>query len=276
MDIRTEIKNKTFDEERSLYNSNFALIEDCKFSGPKDGESPLKRSRNIQVKDCFFDLRYSFWHIINGEAVKCKFSNLARAPFWYCRNVGVKDIEVEAVKAFRECFELTVTNSTLISEEPFWKCTHVVVKKSKIVGFYAFFGSNDVEMHDVTLKGKYSFQYIYHLRIENCNFDTKDAFWHCRDVVVLNSVIKGEYIGWYCTNITFVNCTIESHQPFCYANNVRFVNCKLPNCDLAFENSTVSGSVIGEIESIKNPKRCNLEVGKVNEIIKDYPYCRII
>ena len=43
----------------------------------------------------------------------------------------------------------------------------------------------------------------------------------------------------------------------------------MPNCDLAFEKSVVSGNIIGEIESIKNPRRCNLKVGKVKEVINE-------
>ena len=269
MAYKTEIKNQTFEEERSLYNSKSAKILDCTFSGPKDGESPLKESRNIEVRNCSFDLRYSFWHVINADVRNCKFSNTARAPFWYCRGIGVRKIECDAVKAFRESNELTVLDSTFNTEEPFWKCNHLVLKYTKVAGFYAFFGSKDIEISDLTLNGKYSFQYNVHLRIKNSNLDTKDAFWHCRDVVVRNSVIKGEYIGWYSSNMTFINCIIESHQPFCYAYNIRFINCKMPNCDLAFEKSVVSGNIIGEIESIKNPRRCNLKVGKVKEVINE-------
>ena len=269
MAYKTEIKNQTFDEERSLYNSKSAKILDCTFSGPKDGESPLKESRNIEVRNCSFDLRYSFWHVINADVRNCKFSNTARAPFWYCRGIGVRKIECDAVKVFRESNELTILDSTFNTEEPFWKCNHLVLKNTKVAGFYAFFGSKDIEISDLTLNGKYSFQYNVHLRIKNSNLDTKDAFWHCRDVVVRNSVIKGEYIGWYSSNMTFINCIIESHQPFCYAYNIRFINCKMPNCDLAFEKSVVSGNIIGEIESIKNPRRCNLKVGKVKEVINE-------
>ena len=88
MEYVAEIKNKTFEEERSLYNSKQTLIEKCKFSGPEDGESPLKESRDILVKDCSFDLRYAFWHVTNGVVKDCKFSNTARAPFWYCKNTN--------------------------------------------------------------------------------------------------------------------------------------------------------------------------------------------
>ena len=272
---KTEVKNETLDQERALYNLKSAKVLDCTFFFFFNGESPLKESRNIEVRNCSFDLRYAFWHVVNGDVRNCKFSNAAEAPFWYCRGIGVKKVECDAVRTFRECNELTIDDSTFNSEEPFWRCNHIVARNTKISGIYAFFKSNDVEITNLTFSGKYSFQYGAHLRIYKSNLETEDAFWHCRDVVVKDSVIKGDYIGWYSTNMTFINCTIESHQPFCYAYNIRFINCKMPNCDLAFEKSVVSGSIIGELESIKNPRRCNLKVGKVKQIIKDKPLTKV-
>ena len=43
----------------------------------------------------------------------------------------------------------------------------------------------------------------------------------------------------------------------------------MPNCNLAFENSTVEDNIIGEIDSIKNPRNCNLRVGKVKNLVKE-------
>ena len=274
MEYTSEIKNQNFEQERSLYNSKDTLIENCKFSGPTDGESPLKESRQIKVSKCHFDLRYAFWHVKDSVVDSVTFSNTARAPFWYCKNMKLSNVESEAVKVVRECKNVDISQSSFISEEPFWRCRKILVNSSKLSGFYAFFQCSAVRIKDVTFTGKYSFQYNKNLIIENSNLDTKDAFWHCNDVLVKNSVIKGEYIGWYSKNMTFINCTIESHQPFCYSKNLRFINCKMPNCDLAFENSTVDGNIIGEIESIKNPISCNLKVDSVKQIIKDSPLHR--
>ena len=269
MKYKSEIKNQNFEEERSLYNAKEVLVDSCKFSGPADGESPLKEARDIKVKNCSFDLRYAFWHVINAEVEDTKFSNTARAPFWYSKNIALNNIESESVKIFRECQNIDISSSSFVSEEPFWRCSDLTIKNSKLSGFYGFFESNNVNIDNIDFFGKYSFQYNKHLRIKNSRFDTKDAFWHCEDAIVENSVIKGEYIGWYSKNMTFINCTIESHQPFCYAENLKFIDCKMPNCDLAFENSTVRGNIIGEIESIKNPRDCILTVGRVNKLIKE-------
>ena len=138
MKFTSEIRNQTFEEERSLYNSKYLLVDSCKFSGPADGESPLKESDSILVINSHFDLRYSFWHVTNSEVKDTTFSNTARAPFWYCTGIGAKKIESDAVKIFRECNEITVLDSTFNSEEPFWRCNNLTLKESKLSGFYAF------------------------------------------------------------------------------------------------------------------------------------------
>ena len=63
------IANKTFDMERALYESHDILLKNCSFDGPADGESALKESRNVQVEQCFFHLRYPFWHEIGRAHV---------------------------------------------------------------------------------------------------------------------------------------------------------------------------------------------------------------
>ena len=270
-----EIKDETFEEERSLYNLKNAVVSNCRFSGAVDGESPLKESKDIKVEKSFFDLRYSFWHVNFGFVSECNFSSLARAPFWYCNNLVIDKVTSEAVKVFRECKNVEIIDSSFKSEEPFWKNNHITVKSSSVEGFYGFFNCKHALINNLSFKGKYSFQYNKNLIILNSNLDTKDAFWHCKNVVVVNSIIKGEYIGWYSNNMIFINCTIESHQPFCYSKNLKFINCKMPNCDLAFENSTVKGNLIGEIDSIKNPIKCVLKVDNVKEVIKDSPLHKV-
>ena len=56
------IENQTFDAERALYESDGLTVKNCKFDGPADGESAFKECRDVRVEDCYFNLRYPFWH----------------------------------------------------------------------------------------------------------------------------------------------------------------------------------------------------------------------
>ena len=55
-------KDLTMDEERALYGIHNATIIHCIFDGPRDGESALKESADVDVSDCDFRLRYPLWH----------------------------------------------------------------------------------------------------------------------------------------------------------------------------------------------------------------------
>lgn len=263
----TKIENKSYEEERALFGIKNAEIIGCKFSGKTDGESPLKETENLKVKNCHFDLRYPLWHTTNLNLENCTFSKLSRAPFWYDKNTIIKDAQSESVKVFRECRNIKLYNSTFISEEPFWKNKKIYANSCEFSGFYGFFMCKNVELENLKFEGKYSFQYCKKVTIKNSVLDTKDAFWHSNSVYMENCTVKGEYIGWYSKNLVFVNCTIESHQPFCHAKNILLINCKMPNSDLAFEDTSVKGNIIGEIESIKAPRKAHLKVGKVKEFV---------
>lgn len=269
------IEKETYSKERSLYNLKDSVISECNFKGKEEGESPLKECSNLVVEKCFFDLRYALWHLSQSKIWECEFSKNARAPFWYGNDIEILESKIEAVKALRETKNILIQNSEVISEEPFWNCKNILIVDSKLEGFYAFKDSKNIELNSVKYKGKYSFQYVKNVLIKDSELDTKDAFWHAQNVVVINSVIKGEYIGWYSKNLKFVNCTIESHQPFCYAKNIKFINCKMPNSDLAFENSSVRGNIVGKIDSIKNFKRGKLKVDEVGEIVVDQPISKL-
>ncbi|MBR2749785.1 MAG: DUF3737 family protein [Clostridiales bacterium] len=264
---RKTIKGQNFDEERALYHTTCAKVECCTFAGPKDGESALKESSDIKVKQCTFSLRYPLWHVVDFTANEVTMEETCRAPIWYAKHGKLKDCEIRGVKAVRECEDIQLVNCTINSTEFGWKCDGLSLKNVTISSEYVFFDSKNVSLSDVTLNGKYSFQYVDGLEIKNCNLNTKDAFWHSRNVTVKNCVVKGEYLAWFSENLTLINCKIIGTQPFCYCKNLKLVNCTMEGCDLAFEYSEVEADVKGRIDSVKNPRSGTIICDEVGEII---------
>ena len=258
-----EYKNMEFDQERALYGTDGILVSGCRFDGPADGESALKESRNIRVEDCLFNLRYPFWHDENLKIDGCEMTPNCRAALWYTENVMIRNTKMHGIKALRECADVTVADSDIISPEFGWSVRGITMKNTSVESEYF--------MISVSLKGKYSFQYITDSVFENCRFDTKDAFWHARNVTVRNSVIKGEYLAWYCENVTFENCTIIGTQPLCYCKGLRLINCRMENADLCFEKSEVEADIVTPVDSIKNPRAGRITVPAVGELIMDDP-----
>ena len=261
------IKNKTFDEERSLYGLCDAKVLNCTFAGKNDGESVLKEARSVIVKNCSFSLRYPLWHVENFTLEASSLDESTRAPIWYSRNGKIIDCEIFGVKCLRECDNITIIGSKLRSDEFGWRCRDIYIKDSEIAANYLFFQCNNLEINNLKMEGKYSFQYTENVKITNSNFNTKDAFWHCNNVTVENTILRGEYIGWYSKNLTLKNCKIIGTQPFCYAENLTLINCTMEQTDLAFEYSSVSAEVKGEILSVKNPKSGKIIADKIGEII---------
>ncbi len=263
------IRNQTFDQERALYGKTGLQVESCAFDGPADGESAFKECRDVRVKDCFFNLRYPFWHD-NGLSIQgSRMTELCRAALWYSENITISDSKLHGIKALRECGSVTMDGCDVISAEFGWSTRGITMTDCSVQGEYFMMRSDHLRFENVKLKGKYSFQYIEDALLENCNFDTKDAFWHAKNVTVKNSVVKGEYLAWYSENVTFENCTIIGTQPLCYCKNLKLIDCQMVDTDLCFERSQVEATVTTPVVSIKNPWEGHIRVPAVGELIFD-------
>lgn len=265
------IKGKSFDEERALYGSSGVTVEECRFEGPADGESAFKESRDIKALNCFFDLRYPFWHVTNLKIEGCEMTSLCRAALWYSHHIEITDTRMHGIKAVRECSDISISGCSIISPEFGWFNKDIVMRDTSCESEYFMMRSDRLNFENVKLKGKYSFQYITDSTFENCDFDTKDAFWHARNVTVRNSRIRSEYLAWYCENVTFENCEIIGTQPLCYCKGLKLINCRMTDTDLAFEKSEVDASILTPVISIKNPKSGRIRVPGVGEVIADDP-----
>ena len=263
------IKNSKFEEERALYGSNELRLINCSFDGDLDGESALKESSDIIAEECFFNLRYPFWHVDRLSLDNCEMTELCRAALWYSDGITVKNSRLHGIKALRECRNICISDSSIKSPEFGWFSKNVKIQDSDASGEYFMFKGEEIRMSGVSFTGKYSFQYISNSVFENCVIDTKDAFWHARDVVVKNSVVKGEYLAWYSENVTFENCVIYGTQPLCYCKGLRLLNCEMHGADLAFELSEVDATLTSPIISIKNPIKGRISLPAVDEIIND-------
>ena len=185
------ITDKAYDEERALYNSDGIVLRNCVFDGPADGESALKESRNVQVENSFFNLRYPFWHDDGLQITGSRMTQLCRAALWYSEHIDIKDTELHGIKALRECADVRMRGCDVISAEFGWSVRGMEMKDTSVQGEYFMMRSDHLRFQNVKLTGKYSFQYIEDAVFENCDFDTKDAFWHAKNVTVRNSTVKG-------------------------------------------------------------------------------------
>lgn len=267
--MRQTFEGMIYDEERALYNLTGANLCDCVFAGPADGESALKECRDIRLENCSFSLRYPLWHTQNFEMTDSRMDENTRAPIWYSENGRIVDSDLNGIKAVRECKNITIRDCSICSPEFGWKCDGITMTDSKIQSEYLFLDSRNVTLDHVEMKGKYSFQYMENLTIRNCFLNTKDAFWHSKNVTVTDSVLRGEYLGWFSENLTLIGCKIIGTQPLCYCRNLKLQDCIMEDTDLAFEYSDVEATIVGHVDSIKNPRSGEIIAESVGEIIME-------
>lgn len=263
------ITNKTFDEERALYNAHGLLAQDCAFDGPADGESAFKEGQDIEARRCFFNLRYPFWHDKGARIHDSELTPLCRAALWYSEDLEITGSKLHGIKALRECSRVSMQGCDIVSPEFGWSTDTIRMEDCTAESEYFMMRSSHLTFRNVRMKGKYSFQYIQDAVFEHCDFDTKDAFWHGKNITVRDSVVKGEYLAWYSEDLTFERCKIIGTQPLCYCKNLRLIDCEMVDTDLSFERSEVEATLTAPIHSIKNPLSGHIYVPAVGEIIRD-------
>ncbi len=183
------VENKTFDQERALYDTRDLLVRHCQFDGSADGESALKECRDITVQDCFFNLRYPFWHDHKLTIAGCELTPRCRAALWYTEHAVIRDSRLHGIKAVRECGDIKISGCDILSPEFGWSTRGMQMEDTHVESEYFMMRSDHVYLDKVDFKGKYSFQYVHEMVIENSVLDTKDAFWHAQNVIVRNSVV---------------------------------------------------------------------------------------
>ena len=265
------IENKTFDEERALYGIENTRVLGCRFDGPADGESAFKECSGIETENCFFNLRYPFWHVDGLSIKNSEMTELCRAALWYSRKINITDCKLHGIKALRECSDVSISGCDIISPEFGWSAVNVLMENSRAQSEYFMLRAENIHFRNVDFTGKYSFQYVRNAVFENCRLATKDAFWHAENVTVRESVVSGEYLAWYSKNLTLINCVISGTQPLCYCEGLRLIDCRMEGTDLSFEKSDVEATIVSPVISVKNPRSGTITLPAVGEIIMDDP-----
>ena len=130
------IANKTFDEERALYGAQNLTVKDCNFDGVADGESAFKEGKHIVVENCFFNLRYPFWHDNELKISKSEMTSACRAALWYSHDIEIIDTKLHGIKALRECSNVKISDCDIISPEFGWSVRDIAMKNCTVESEY--------------------------------------------------------------------------------------------------------------------------------------------
>lgn len=260
--------DKEFEGERSLFKETGSELHNCRFLF---GESPLKESRDVKIFDSIFEWKYPMWYSKNIYAKNITLLENARSGIWYTQNIEIYNSLIHAPKTFRRSKNIKLVNVTMdLASESFWNCKDISLKDVNVNGDYFMMNCKNAVINNMHLNGNYFFDGGENLLILNSVLDSKDAIWNAKNVTLKNCKINGEYIGWNSKNITFIDCEISSHQGFCYMKNVKLVNCKIIDSDLCFEFSkNIDADINNVVDSIKNPSSGIINVKGIKNLILD-------
>lgn len=261
------IEQRTLTGERAAYMAHDSSFVNATF---KDGESPLKHSRNITLENASFKWKYPLWHSSDVMMKDCTIFDTGRAGIWYTDKITLDGVVIEAPKEFRRCHDITLSDVQFANAaETLWHCDGVTMRGVYAKGEYFAMNSSNMKIDRLTLVGNYPFDGVRNVDVSDSKLISKDAFWNSDNITIRDSYISGEYFGWNSRNITLINCTVESLQGFCYIQNLVMKNCVLVNTNLAFEYSTVDVEVTSRIDSVKNPLGGTIRAKEIGEIILD-------
>ena len=250
------ISNTEFGGERPLFASHDLHIDNVTI---REGESAIKECSNIIATNCRFEGNYPFWHVHGFTIDRCYFDVGGRSALWYSDHLKMTNTKIDAPKMFREMNEV------------FWRGKRINAKNLKLQGgTYPFMFSEDITIDGLESESKYVFQYVKNVELRNARITTKDAFWEVENVTVYDSELNGEYLGWHSRNLRLVNCHITGEQPLCYAHDLVLENCTFgPDCDRAFEYSTLQADIRGSITNIKNPTSGRIVADAIGSVTID-------
>ncbi len=263
------IKDQHFEGERPLFGARDLRIENVTIG---EGESAIKECYNIEADHCHFWGKYPFWHVYGSKITNCQFDAGARSAIWYSDDMEMSDTVIDGPKMFREMKNVTLTNVVINdADETFWNIDGLTVKNLTLHdGTYPFMGSRNIKIDGLVSDSKYVFQYVKDVEIHNAKITTKDAFWEVENVTIYDSELNGEYLGWHSKNLKLVRCHITGEQPLCYAHDLVLEDCTFgPDCDRAFEYSTLQADIKGAITNIKNPTSGRIVADSIGSITID-------
>ncbi|MGH1585286.1 DUF3737 family protein [Lactiplantibacillus plantarum] len=256
--------------EWALFKAHDLEIDNTTFA---DGESPLKESRNVTLKQPIFKWKYPLWYSQHVTVDQGLFETMSRSGIWYTKDITITNSTLQAPKLFRRASQVKLAHVHFSdAEETLWNCQDITLNDVQAAGDYFGMNSQNIRIDGFNLVGNYAFDGAKNVEIHHATLMTKDALWNFENVTVYDSQIIGEYLGWNSKNIRFVNCTIESDQGLCYMDNVKLENCTLLNTDLAFEYCrNIDADVVSTIDSVKNPLSGRIHAQAIGEIIMDDP-----
>ena len=132
MFLMEKIVGKSCSGERSLFGVKDLELDNVTFF---EGESPLKETEHILVKNCSFSWKYPLWYSKELEVRDSRFYNESHAGIWYTKDSSFDGCVFEEGKNFRHAENIEISNCVFSkASETIWWCEKMKVQKCSFAG----------------------------------------------------------------------------------------------------------------------------------------------
>lgn len=187
-----------------------------------------------------------------------------------------KDIEFDNItidgpldgeSAYKECSNISVSNSFFNLRYPFWHNTNLSIKNSTMTDLCraALWYDSDVKVINVKSEGIKAFRECKNVEFIDSNFHSEEIFWKVDNIIVKNSTIEGVYAFFMCNDIEISNLKFKGKYSYQYCKNLHIVNSVLDTKDafwhsenILVENCDVIGEYLGWFSSNITFKNCRI------------------
>lgn len=264
--MRKRIEGRTFEGENILQNLSGTNLYDCVFAG---GEYALKQSVDIAMDNCIFADSYPLWHVQNLKINDSRLEKTAVGSLHGCENGKIMDSDIRCSQALQECKKFVLHDCSIFSEEFGRSSEEILLEDCTVHAGKLFWESRSIKLDNVEIRGDAALRQAENVQIYNTFLKSDNALQDCRNITIVDSVLKGDFLGWNCENITLIGCKILGMQPLCHCRNLKLVDCSMEGCNLAFEYSDVKASIVGHLDSVKNPLSGKIVADSLGHIVKD-------
>ena len=158
------------------------------------------------------------------------------------------DGPADGESAFKECSNITVTDSFFNLRYPFWHCTNLAISNIEMTENCraSLWYDYSVDIKDSKMLGIKAFRECNKIKIENCEIVSPEFGLRCADIIFKNSSLDSVYAFFECKNLILENIKFVGKYSFQYVENMNIVNSELDTKDAFWhtKNVTVKDSII--------------------------------
>lgn len=196
-----------------------------------DQERALYGQTGLLVTSCRFDGPAdgeSAFKECRDVTVTDSFFNL-RYPFWHDTGLALRNCELTELcrAALWYTEDVTIRNCQLHGIKALRECGSVLIEGSDILSAEFGWFTRGMKMTDCTVQGEYFMLHSRDLVLKNVRFKGKYSFQYVENAVVENCVLDTKDAFWHAKNVVVRNCTVRGEYLAWYCENVTFENCIL-------------------------------------------------